>query len=316
MTHCLHFGTCGGCAVDDRHAIDKSAHPGRALWPAPASRTPPIAPLVEMPLHTRRRVDLAATRKAGVNLARPAPSPLGRRWWTCRNASCCCPDILRLLPPLRVLLRSLRSVAHAAGSVVINWLDHGPDILLRMDADFTGPDRTKIIAFARAQKCAAHQHRHGHRPPEPAIILAPPVITFAGVPVEPPPGAFPAAKRGRGGAPSSPPCSPACQNSPPNPASSNSTQAPARSLSRWPSTPASRPMRATPPPWPRRIKPSARNNLAGPHEHHPPRPPPPPATTRRHGRSPPPWSWTRPSTAPPPRCVSVIASGVKRGSST
>ncbi len=69
------------------------------------------------------------------------------------------PEILRLLPELRILLRSLQAF-RSTGSVVINWLDHGPDILLRMDAAFTGPDRTKIIAFARDATCAAHEHRH------------------------------------------------------------------------------------------------------------------------------------------------------------
>ena len=99
------------------------------------------------------------------------------------------PDILRLLPPLRVLLRSLEALRRA-GSVVINWLDEGADILLRMDAAFTGPDRTKIIAFARAHDVLRISIATGTDEPEPAIMLAPPVITFAGVKIEPPPGAF------------------------------------------------------------------------------------------------------------------------------
>ena len=60
------------------------------------------------------------------------------------------PGIVALLPPLRVLLRSLEGFRKAA-SVVINLLDNGADILVRGDADFAGPDRNKIIAFARAQ---------------------------------------------------------------------------------------------------------------------------------------------------------------------
>ena len=99
------------------------------------------------------------------------------------------PNILRLLPELRILLRSLQAL-RSTGSVIINWLDHGPDILLRMDADFTGPDRTKIIAFARTHKILRISIATGTDLPEPAIILAPPIITFAGIPVEPPPGGF------------------------------------------------------------------------------------------------------------------------------
>ncbi len=62
MTHCIHFGICGGCAVDDRAAIDKSSRLASALAKAGFSGAP-IAPLIEIPLRTRRRADLAATRK-------------------------------------------------------------------------------------------------------------------------------------------------------------------------------------------------------------------------------------------------------------
>ncbi len=187
MTHCLHFGTCGGCAVGDRHAFDKSALLAQALSRA-GFPDAPIAALVETPLATRRRVDLAATRKAGeislgLHKARSAEVV------DMRECALLLPAILRLLPDLRVLLRSLQAF-RSSGSVVINWLDAGPDILLRMDAAFTGPDRTKIIAFARAQNAPRISIATGNDLPEPAIILAPPVIHFAGVPVEPPAGGF------------------------------------------------------------------------------------------------------------------------------
>jgi 23S rRNA (uracil1939-C5)-methyltransferase len=187
MTHCIHYGTCGGCAVDDRHAIDKSALLASALSRA-GYPDAPIAPLVETPLHTRRRVDLAATRKAGI-ISLGLHKLRSAEVVDMRECVLLLPSILALLPELRILLRSLQAF-RSTGSVVINWLDHGPDILFRMDAEFTGPDRTKIIAFARAHKILRISIATGSDVPEPAIILASPVITFAGTQVEPPPGGF------------------------------------------------------------------------------------------------------------------------------
>lgn len=99
------------------------------------------------------------------------------------------PRIVALLPPLRVLLRSLEGFRRAA-SIIINLLDDGPDILLRTDADLTGPDKRKIIAFARAHTAPRISHAKEKAEPEPLIILNPPVITLSGIAVEPAPGAF------------------------------------------------------------------------------------------------------------------------------
>ena len=187
MTHCIHYGTCGGCAVDSLHAIDKFSLLASALSRA-GYPDAPIAPLVETPLHTRRRVDLAVTRKAGI-ISLGLHKTRSAEVVDMQECVLLLPNILRLLPELRVLLRSLQAL-RSSGSVLINWLDHGPDILLRMDAEFTGPDRTKIIAFARAHKILRISVATGTDLPEPAIILAPPILTFSGVPVEPPPGGF------------------------------------------------------------------------------------------------------------------------------
>jgi 23S rRNA (uracil1939-C5)-methyltransferase len=187
MTHCVHYGICGGCAVDDRHAIDKSQRLKNALARA-GYLAAPIAPVVETPLGTRRRVDLGVTRR-GAELALGLHQARGTEVVDMQECVLLRPEILRLLPPLRVLLRHLEALRRT-GSVVINWLDDGPDILLRLDAAFTGPDRTKIIAFARVQNALRISIATGTDEPEPAIMLAPPVISFAGVKVEPPPGAF------------------------------------------------------------------------------------------------------------------------------
>ncbi len=187
MSHCLHFGHCGGCAVDARRAIDKPALLAQALakagWPEPS-----LGPLVEPPLGTRRRADLAASRNgAEITLGlHQAGSP---EVVDMRECALLQPGIVRLLPELRTLLRSLQGFRRV-GDVVINWLDDGPDILLGLDGTPTGPDRSKIIEFARRHGVLRMSTRCGTAPPEPVVILAPPVITFSGAVVEPPPAAF------------------------------------------------------------------------------------------------------------------------------
>ena len=192
MSHCRHFGLCGGCAVDDRAAIDKFSLLRSALIRA-GYENPPVAPLVEIPLRTRRRADLAATRSGAVvtlGLHRSRSAEVVDM----QECVLLDPGIVALLPPLRMLLRSLEGFRKAA-SVVINLLDNGADILVRGDADFTGPDRNKIIAFARAQNVPRFSIAKDKAEPEPVITLNPPVITLSAIPVEPAPGAFLQASR-------------------------------------------------------------------------------------------------------------------------
>jgi 23S rRNA (uracil1939-C5)-methyltransferase len=185
LNHCIHFGTCGGCAVDDRHAINKPQRLRQALSLYPDT---PIAPLVETPMRTRRRADLAATRK-GTEISLGLHQAGGARVVDMRECALLLPEIVTLLPELRILLRSLQALK-STGSVVINWLDHGPDILLRMDAPFTQPDKSKIITFARAHNAPRISVATGTDIPEPVVILRPPIITFSNIAVAPPPGGF------------------------------------------------------------------------------------------------------------------------------
>jgi len=187
MAHCQHFGTCGGCAVDDRHAVDKAALLQEALARAGFADAQ-IAPLVEVSLGSRRRVDLAATRK-GVDIALGLHKARGTDVVDMRECVLLRPEFLPLLPPLRELLRSLQAFRRA-GSVVINWLENGPDILLQLDAEFTLPDRKRIIEFAKTHGAPRISMAQGDAVPEPVIILTNPVVQFGGVAVTPPPGGF------------------------------------------------------------------------------------------------------------------------------
>ena len=187
MVHCVHFGICGGCASDNRDQPDKRALLVNALSRAGYAGAE-VAALVQVPLHTRRRVDLAASRKGteitlGLHRARSSDIV------DMQECALLHPGFLPLLPPLRVLLRSLNCFRREA-SVVINWLDNGPDILLRADAPLTQPDRTRLIAFAREHNAPRICVAEPKSLPEPVILLANPVLSFANFEVTPPPGGF------------------------------------------------------------------------------------------------------------------------------
>ena len=187
MSHCQHFGICGGCAVDTPQAIDKAALLRGALQRAGYFEAP-LAPLVAIPPGTRRRADLAATRK-GTEIALGLHKARGADVVDMRECALLRPEFIPLLPPLRALLRSLTAFRRE-GSVVINWLDNGPDILLRLDAEFLLPDRKRIIEFAKAHHAPRISIATGGEVPEPAVILNPSVQLFGGVAVSPPPGGF------------------------------------------------------------------------------------------------------------------------------
>lgn len=187
VSHCRHFGSCGGCATDNRNQPDKRGLLANALARAGYAGVE-IAPLVQVDLHTRRRVDLAATRigvdiRLGLHRARSAEVVDMQECVLLR------PEFLPLLPPLRVVLRSLQAFRHEA-SLAINWLENGPDILLRTDAALTQPDRSRLIEFAKTHKIPRLSVAEPKSMPEPVIVLETPVLHFAGVAVTPAPGGF------------------------------------------------------------------------------------------------------------------------------
>lgn len=187
MPHCVHYGVCGGCISDTPEKPDKRARLAKALARA-GYEDAPIAPVVRVPLASRRRVDFAAVRK-GAEITLGLHKLRSHEVVDLQDCAVLLPEILPLLPPLRGLLRSLQAFRHEA-SVVINWLDNGPDILLRTDAALTQPDRTRLIAFANTHHVPRLAVAEPKETPEPVVIWVTPVLHFAGVAVTPPPGGF------------------------------------------------------------------------------------------------------------------------------
>ena len=187
MSHCVHFGLCGGCTNDDLTRPDKAALLFNALAQA-GYKAVNVAPLQRVGLHSRRRVDLAATRKGaeillGLHQARSSDVI------DMQDCALLNPGLLALLPRLRGVLRSLQAFRHNT-SVLINWLDNGPDVLLRVDAALTQPDRKKLIEFAKSHSLPRLSVAEPKQSAEPILIQENPVLRFAGVDVTPPPGCF------------------------------------------------------------------------------------------------------------------------------
>jgi 23S rRNA (uracil1939-C5)-methyltransferase len=104
------------------------------------------------------------------------------------------PGLEALLAPLRDLVSSLAALRHR-GSVLVNLLEDGADLLLRTDGPMAATDRVKLSAFASAHAIRRIAWARENGPTETAAMLAAPTIVFGGHRVEPPPGAFLQASR-------------------------------------------------------------------------------------------------------------------------
>ena len=104
------------------------------------------------------------------------------------------PDLFALLAPLRRVLRACTALKRD-GSAVLNLLDEGADLLLRLDGAPDAGDRTRLAAFATEHGLPRISWQRGTNATETACLLRPPVVSFAGRAVTPPPGAFLQASR-------------------------------------------------------------------------------------------------------------------------
>lgn len=184
---CPHFGPCGGCAVqhlgEEAYRRWKTGLLADALRRAGFSDTP-IDSLVPASSATRRRADLAL-RNGAVGFHERA----SRRVIDAPECRVLDPAILTLAQHLRDLARQLACLRPEAEAQV-NLLDSGADLVLRgaREPDLAG--RERLAAFAEAADLARLCWATGAAPPLPVAIRRVPAIAFAGVAVEPPPGAF------------------------------------------------------------------------------------------------------------------------------
>ncbi len=183
---CRHFGACGGCTA--QHIPPATQHAAkrerlRAALAQAGFPAAPLAPLVAIPMGTRRRVDLAAMRVGGA-LRLGFHAPRSRDVVDIAECPLAHPTIEALIPKLRDLLARLAAF-HKTGSVLVNLLDTGADIAITLDAPATAADRARLVAFARE-----HDLPRISLADEPVLLQRPPILHCAGLAVTIPPGAF------------------------------------------------------------------------------------------------------------------------------
>jgi len=187
---CPHAADCGGCALQHWQISSYLAWKSGLLEAAlrRAGYAPTLAPIVATAPHTRRRMDLAVRRDGSV-LHLGLHAPRSRDIVDISDCQVLHPTLMTLLPALRSALKSITAVRREA-DVICNLLDTGPDLLLRVDAEPTAPDRTRLAAFAHAHGILRIAWARGNGVPEIAVLSEAPRIRFTDTDVTPPPGAF------------------------------------------------------------------------------------------------------------------------------
>jgi 23S rRNA (uracil1939-C5)-methyltransferase len=188
---CRHFGTCGGCVLqhwrDGEYRAWKAGLLSHALRQAGFAPPEPLPFLPGLP-GERRRIDFAIRRPGG-RLILGLHAPRSAEVVDLTDCLVLHPVLMALMPPLRTLLANLQAIKRE-GSLVINLLDSGPDMLLRTDGAPSLEDRIALTDFANAHGLPRVSCAVGKAAPETIGLLRPPVTDLSGTPVRPPPAAF------------------------------------------------------------------------------------------------------------------------------
>ena len=190
--HCPHFGACGGCQLQHLPPSELAVWQCAQVEAALARRglaACPIEPAQAMPPATRRRARIAFQRRG----RQVVLGFRGRAAHQITDVEACAlvvPEILALLPPLRTALAEL-PLAGQGGEVLVTATESGLDLVVLASPEPVLRDREGIAALADAQDLArvSWQARVADAP-EVMVRRRPVRVTFGGIAVEPPPGAF------------------------------------------------------------------------------------------------------------------------------
>jgi 23S rRNA (uracil1939-C5)-methyltransferase len=188
---CRHFGRCGGCALQHWRDADyrawKAGLVSHALRQAGFTPPDPLPFIAGLP-GERRRMDFGVRRIAG-RIVLGLHEQRSAEVIDITDCLVLHPTLMALFQPLRILLQNLKAVRRE-GSVVINLLDSGPDMLLRTDAPLTLEDRIALTDFARDHGLPRVSQTPANGTPETIGLLRPPVTALSGISVRPPPAVF------------------------------------------------------------------------------------------------------------------------------
>jgi 23S rRNA (uracil1939-C5)-methyltransferase len=190
--HCPHFGTCGGCQLQHLPPAELARWQCAQVEAALARRgleRCQVEAAAPMPAATRRRARIAFER-SGRGTALGFRGRAAHQVTDIEACALVVPEILALLPPLRAALAGL-PLAGRGGELLVTAAASGLDLVLLTALEPGLADREGIAALADAQDLArvSWQRRIDHQP-EVIVQRRPVRVTFDGIPVEPPPGAF------------------------------------------------------------------------------------------------------------------------------
>jgi 23S rRNA (uracil1939-C5)-methyltransferase len=190
---CIHFGACGGCALQHLTPAAYRAAKEELLRRALAQHglpTEPVLPLVSLPAGTRRRASFAINRSRDA-AARPLVGFRGRASHRIIDMTECPvlhPDLLRLVPALRdVAAMVLRPGGEAEAAAT--RVDGGIDLLFDLPAVPGLAALEALAAFAEAHDLA-RLHWRAAEEPVPLALRRPARVTLSGVAVDLPEDAF------------------------------------------------------------------------------------------------------------------------------
>lgn len=188
---CPHFGPCGGCTVqhlaEERYLDWKHDQVPRAL----ARRGLPtdgVRPLLRVPAGSRRRASLAA-RQQGEAVLLGFRERDSHRIVDIDHCLLLTPGLTALLPVLRRELAGLLPQGESAGLALCET-DSGVDLLIESRQALGLEARERLAALGEACDLARLSWSAPGEEPEPVVQRRQPRVSFAGIPVTPPPGAF------------------------------------------------------------------------------------------------------------------------------
>lgn len=190
---CPHFMRCGGCA------LQHMAEPAYLAWKSALVQThlrraglgeTGIAEIRASAAGSRRRADLVMRNSSG-KLIIGFHERRSHRIVEVSECPVLHPDIVALIPSMRTRLAQIIAPGEEA-EAVINLVDNGPDILLRLPKDLEMAERVSLAEFADEFEISRITAVIGDHPDamEPVSERRRPAISFAGVSCAPPPGAF------------------------------------------------------------------------------------------------------------------------------
>lgn len=193
---CPHFGTCGGCGLQQLSEAAYGEWKQGLVSQALAQRglhDIPVTPMVRIAPGRRRRATLAATLD-GKRVVLGFHGRDSHRVVDLESCLVLTPGLTALLPALREALAPLLAPGEVA-ALTLCETETGIDLLIVSESAPNLAAREALAALAGAQDLArlswAARPVAGAAPePEPVVLRRPPTLLFAGVPVAPPPGGF------------------------------------------------------------------------------------------------------------------------------